>query len=400
MEVKEINISDIKPYKNNPRNNDDAVDYVANSIKEFGFKQPIVLDKDNIIVIGHTRLKASKKLGLKKVPCIYADDLTEDQIKALRLADNKVGEVATWDEESLVLEIDDIELDLEPFGFEINLFDDEEPEVVEDEVPDIPEEPKAKLGDIYQLGEHRLMCGDSTSEEDVAKLMDGAKADMVFTDPPYGVSYTEKNEFLNSIGGGDRLTYAIENDDKTPEDMYEFWVTCFTNLEKFTTNEMSYYITAPQGGDLLLLLLQAIRDSGFALKHQLVWNKNNHVLGRCDYNYKHEPIIFGWKIKGKHKFYGKGHFKTSVWDIDKPISSKLHPTMKPIELISETLLNSSAEKDKVIDLFGGSGSTLIACEQLNRQCYMMEYDPHYIDVIIERWENLTGRKAEKIDEVR
>ena len=396
MQIKEIEISKIIPYENNPRNNDEAVDKVANSIKEFGFKQPIVLDKDNVIVIGHTRLKASEQLGLEKVPCLYADDLTDDQIKALRLADNKTSEFATWDFEKLDLEIDNIELDLEPFGFDLDLaFDDDE--VVEDEVPDVPEEPKAKLGDIYQLGEHRLMCGDSTKMEDIEKLTEGGQMDLVFTDPPYGVSYTEKNEFLNSIGKPIATPYAIENDDKTPEDMYEFWVTCFANLEKFTTNEMSYYITAPQGGDLLLLLLQAIRDSGFALKHQLVWNKNNHVLGRCDYNYKHEPIIFGWKLKGKHNFYGKGNQKTSVWDIDRPISSKLHPTMKPVELISEAILNSSKVKDSVIDIFGGSGSTLIACEQLDRKCYMMEYDPHYIDVIIERWENFTGKKAKKVN---
>lgn len=171
MQIKEIEISKIIPYENNPRNNDEAVDKVANSIKEFGFKQPIVLDKNNVIVIGHTRLKASEKLGLKKVPCLYADDLTDDQIKALRLADNKTSEFATWDFEKLDLEIDNIELDLEPFGFDLDLaFDDE---VVEDEVPDVPEEPKAKYGDIYQLGEHRLMCGDSTSEEDIEKLTEG-----------------------------------------------------------------------------------------------------------------------------------------------------------------------------------------------------------------------------------
>ena len=220
---------------------------------------------------------------------------------------------------------------------------------------------------------------------------------MVFTDPPYGVSYTDKNEFLNRLVTGNRLTQPIQNDDKTPEDMHDFWVSAFKNIYENTKERMCYYITAPQGGDLLLLLLQAVRESGFALKHQLIWNKNNHVLGRCDYNYKHEPIIYGWKINGTHTFYGGGHFKVSVWDIPKPLQSKLHPTMKPIELISNAIQDGSAEGDSVIDLFGGSGSTLMACEQTNRKCYMMELDPHYIDVIINRWETFTGTKAELIN---
>jgi len=398
MDIKNIKVADLIPYQRNAKKHDQKqIDNVAESIRQFGMVQPIVVDKDNNIIIGHCRTLACQKLGIEEVPVVKLEDLTPEQANKLRLLDNKLNE-SEWDIELLAEDVPELDWSGFDIDWELPEMEEEPQEIIEDEVPEVDEEPQAKLGDIYQLGDHRLMCGDSTKEEDVEKLMDGTKADMVFTDPPYGVSYTEKNEFLNSIGGGDRLTYAIENDDKTPEDMYEFWVTCFTNLEKFTTNEMSYYITAPQGGDLLLLLLQAIRDSGFALKHQLVWNKNNHVLGRCDYNYKHEPIIFGWKIKGKHKFYGKGHFKTSVWDIDKPISSKLHPTMKPIELISETLLNSSAEKDKVIDLFGGSGSTLIACEQLNRKCYMMELDPHYVDVIIKRWEQFTGKKAVLLQE--
>ena len=223
---------------------------------------------------------------------------------------------------------------------------------------------------------------------------------MVFTDPPYGVSYAEKNEFLNALGAGHRLTKRIENDDHSPEQMYDFWVKAFTNLHQFSKDEMSYYITAPQGGDLLLLLLlllQAIRESGFMLKHQLVWNKNNHVLGRCDYNYKHEPMIYGWKIGGTHNFYGGGDFKTSVWDIAKPLQSKLHPTMKPVALVANCMKDTTKEGDSVLDLFGGSGTTLIAAEQLWRKCYMMELDPHYCDVIIARWEKLTGKKATKIN---
>ena len=219
------------------------------------------------------------------------------------------------------------------------------------------------------------------------------QADLIFTDPPYGVSYVDKNDFLNSVDNGDRLVHAIENDDRDPEEMYEFWKKAFSNLYDVSKNKMAYYITAPQGGDLLLLLLQAIRDSGFALKHQLVWNKNNHVLGRCDYNYKHEPIIYGWKLNGTHTFYGNGEMKTSVWDIPKPLASRLHPTMKPIELICNALLNSTKKGDVVLDAFGGSGSTIMACEQTERKCCMMEYETHYCSVIIERWENFTGQKA-------
>jgi DNA modification methylase len=241
------------------------------------------------------------------------------------------------------------------------------------------------------------MCGDSTDIEQVKMLMGGVLADMVFTDPPYGVSYTEKNEYLNSLGAGHRLTKAIENDSKTPTEMYDFWLKAFRVLYEVTNEKMAYYITAPQGGDLLLLLLlQAVRDAGFALKHQLIWNKNNHILGRCDYNYKHEPIIYGWKIKGTHDFVGGGKFKTSVWDIPKPLRNDLHPTMKPIELVAECLKDNTREGNVVIDVFGGSGTTLIAAEQLNRKAFLMEFDEHYCDVIIARWEKLTGKKAERI----
>lgn len=397
MIIIEKDIKDLKPYEKNPRKNENAVKYVANSIKKFGFKVPIIVDSNNVIIAGHTRYKAALKLEIKRVPCIVADDLTPKQVKAFRLADNKVGEIAEWDFDLLDEELDSIlDFNMEDFGFDLS--DLEEKEIIEDELPQINTEtpPISKSGDIWQLGNHRLMCGDATKQDDVALLMNGAKADMVFTDPPYGVSYTEKNEFLNSIGGGNRLTNAIKNDCNAPDQMYDFWKTCLKNILDATTDKSSYYLTGPQGGDLLLLF-QALKDSGWALKHNLIWNKNNHVLGRCDYNYKHEPIIFGWKQNGTHNFYGNGEMKTSVWDIPKPLKSDLHPTMKPIKLISECLLNSSKKGDKVIDIFGGSGSTLIACEQLDRKCYMLELEPKYCDVIIKRWETLTGKKAKLLN---
>ena len=220
---------------------------------------------------------------------------------------------------------------------------------------------------------------------------------MVFTDPPYGVSYTDKNEFLNRIDASQRLTNPIENDNKTPTEMAAFWEKAFNNLAAVSKEKMAYYITSPQGGDLLLLL-QSIANSPFSLKHMLIWNKNNHVLGRCDYNYKHEPIVYGWKKKGTHTFYGGGNFKTTVWDIPKPLKNDLHPTMKPIALVANCILDVTKEGDVVLDIFGGSGTTLIAAEQLHRKAYLMELDPHYCDVIIARWEKETGRKAVRVAE--
>ena len=395
-EIKMLPIDEVRPYGKNPRKNENAVKYVKASIEKFGFKVPIVIDKNRVIVCGHTRLLAAKSLGMTEVPCIYADDLTDAQIKAFRLADNKVGEFAEWDDALLGDELADIgadcDIDMSEFGFD--LLDEEPEEIVEDEIPE-EFEPVCKRGDIWQLGEHRLMCGDSTIADDVAKLMDGELADVVFTDPPYGVSYADKNEFLNSLGTGHRLTKRIENDSHKPEEMYGFWCKAFKNLYDFSKDCMAYYVTAPQGGDLLLLL-QSLRDSGFMLKHQLIWNKNNHVLGRCDYNYKHEPIIYGWKIDKTHHFYGKSKFKTSVWDIPKPLKSDLHPTMKPVELVTSCLLDVSKKGQVVLDLFGGSGTTLIAAEETERHARLMEYDPHYCDVIIARWEDFTGLKAVRL----
>lgn len=397
MQIVEKSLNELTPYKNNPRKNDNAVDAVAASIKAFGFKVPIVIDKEGVIVCGHTRAKAAKKLKIKTVPCVIADDLTEDEIKAFRLADNKVGELAEWDLPALDLELADIDFDMGEFGF--GLLDDDytKPEEVKeddfDEEP--PAEPKAKRGDIYKLGNHRLMCGDSTSAEDVAKLMDGEKADMVFTDPPYNVNYTDKNSFLNLLDKGSHIQEEIENDhledDETAKN--DLWLPAFKNMFDNCADDSSIYVTMPQGGAHMMMMM-SVKEAGWQVKHELIWVKNNHVLGRVDYFYKHEPILFGWK--NKHKFYGMGEFNKSVWEIEKPQKSDLHPTMKPIRLIANAIKNSSKEQDCIIDLFGGSGSTLIACEQLNRKCYMMELEPKYIDVIIARWENLTGRKAEKI----
>lgn len=397
MQIYDKRLNEIKPYENNPRHNDNAVDAVANSIREFGFKVPIVVDSEGVIVAGHTRYKAAKKLGLKTVPCIVADDLNEEQINAFRLADNKAGEIATWDLDALKVELDNIgEIDMSEFGFNLDGIGEEPQEVQEDDFDEEPpEEPTSKLGDIYQLGEHRLMCGDSTDAEQVAKLMDGAKADMVFTDPPYNVNYADKNIFLNNADEGNRIQDDIENDhvgsDETAKN--DLWLPAFKNMADNSADDCSIYVTMPQGGAHMMMMMSA-QEAGWQVKHELIWVKNNHVIGRVDYLYKHEPILFGWK--DKHKFYGNGEHTKSVWEIPKPQKSDLHPTMKPIALIANALLNSSQDGDNILDVFGGSGSTLIACEQLNRKCYMMEMSPKYLDVIIKRWEDYTGKKAVKI----
>ena len=411
MNIIEMKIGDIIPYEKNPRKNDEAVKYVAESIKQFGFKVPIVIDKNNVIVAGHTRYKASKKLGLKEVPCIVADDLTEEQIKAYRLADNKVAELAEWDFDLLGEELDGIlDIDMCDFGFEA-LEDEEEAEVVEDDFEvELPEEPRTKLGDIYQLGNHRLMCGDSTSVTDVEKLMNGEMADLVVTDPPYNVA------IKNSKG------MTIENDDMANDKFKDFLTECFLNMERSLKKGGAFYVWYASREHINFE--QALNDAGLSVREQLIWNKNTFILGRQDYHWKHEPCLYGWKDGDKHYFVDdrtqstvfedKGidikklkkeemiellkqflsdNHSTTIINEDKPSANDLHPTMKPIKLIARLVKNSSRQEEIVLDLFGGSGSTLITCEQLNRKCRMMEYDPKYADVIINRWEQFTGRKA-------
>ena len=377
MEIITKKIDEVIPYEKNPRKNDDAVDYVAKSIKEFGFKVPIIIDKDNVIVTGHTRLKAAKKLKLKEVPCILADDLTEEQIKAFRLADNKVGEYAEWDFDLLEDELDDIlNIDMEEFGFDIDEEDEEETEIVEDEVPDVPEEPKAKLGDIYQLGNHRLMCGDSTSEEDVAKLMNGVKADMVFTDPPYGY------EYQSNMRTKTEKFDVIENDDKKLD---------FMPIVKKFNNGFVFVCTTWK----VLKEWLEIFTKYYDLSNMIIWDKGGGGIGDLKHTFSTDYEII---LCSNNNCEITGKRIGSVWDISKDNANDyVHATQKPVGVSATAIQNTTNENDNVLDLFGGSGSTLIACEQLNRKCYMMELDPHYIDVIIQRWENFTGEKAVKIN---
>lgn len=362
MKIINLKIDVLKPYDKNPRKNKEAVKYVAESIKEFGFKQPIVIDKNNVIVCGHTRLLAAKQLGLKEVPCILADDLTEEQINAYRLVDNKTNEFAEWDNELLKEELFKLpSLNMKLFGFEE---EQKEEQIAEEDNYEEPEQLESivKKGQVWQLGAHRLMCGDSTDKETVLKLMNGQKADMVFTDPPYGMSAVSKSGVLSKNYKTD-----IMNDD-TNEVAINSFNLCASkfNAAKQIWWGANYYTECLPSSECWI-----------------VWDKNNGGSDQTD-------CELAWT-----------NFRSVVrqFTLASEKKNRVHPTQKPVKLIQQILnkFDKNNEFKNVVDLFGGSGSTLIACEQLNRKCYMMELDEHYCDVIINRWESFTGKKAELIE---
>ncbi|HAP4718270.1 TPA: ParB N-terminal domain-containing protein [Enterococcus faecalis] len=387
MDIKVQKTEDLIPYEKNPRHNEDAITAVAKSIEKFGFKVPIVVDASNVIVNGHTRLKAAKYLGLKEVPTIIADDLTPEQIKAFRLADNKVGEIATWDEELLNAELDelaDLDFDMTEFGFDLPDIEGEEVEVIEDEFEEeLPAEPISKLGDIYQLERHRLMCGDSTNSLEVEKLMGNKKADLLITDPPYNVAYEGK--------GKEALT--IKNDSKETNEFHSFLYEAFSAAINNMKLGSSFYVW--YASSEVVNFHTALEEAGFLVKQELIWNKNSMVLSRQDYHWKHELCLYGWASGGSHSWYSDRK-QTTILNFDRPTVNKEHPTMKPVALFDYQIKNSSKQGDCILDLFGGSGTTLIACEQNEREAYLMELDPRYVDVIIARWEAFTGEVAVKI----
>lgn len=384
MQVQSMKIDEVKPYPNNPRNNDDGVEAVANSIREFGWQQPIVVDKDNVIIVGHTRYKAARKLGMKEVPVVVANNLTPEQVKAYRLADNKTGELTDWDMSLLDDELGDIaDIDMSDFGFNLDL-DDDEVEVQEDDFDEeVPEEPKSKLGQIYQLGRHRLMCGDSTKPEDVKKLVGGVRCDLLLTDPPYNVGYV----------GQDGMT--IKNDRQEDDKFYKFLFNAFSAAKDNLKQGASFYIW--YSSSEMVNFTNAANNSGLSVRENLIWEKNNIVLGRQDYQWKHEPCLYGWVEGGSHSWYSDRK-QTTVMHFDKPQRADLHPTMKPVALFDYQIKNSTKSGDVVLDLFGGSGTTIMACEQDGRNACVMEFDPKYVDVIIKRWEDFTGKKAELIED--
>ena len=490
MQIIEKSITEITPYEKNPRKNDEAVEYVANSIKEFGFKVPIVIDKDGVIVAGHTRYKAAQELGLEKLPCIIADDLTEEQVKAFRLADNKVGELAEWDFDLLNDELDGIfDIDMSDFGFELNLDEEEPAEIVEDEVPE-EVETRCKLGDLWQLGNHRLICGDSTDIAVIDRLMDGAKSDMVFTDPPYGMK---------------KESEGVLNDNLNFDDLLDFnrqWIPLTFGALKDNGSWYCWGIDEPLMDIYSNILKPMQKENKITFRNLITWDKGNGqgqlsedfrmypiadekclfvMCGEQDMRFKRnlkefnemfEPIrkwfederkksglsveqiskidstrcSHYWakvqfefptkeafckiqtycvnnginafcveyeEIKKEYEEIKKEFYKNrayfdnthdnmnNVWHFDRTGKDERehtggHATPKPIALCSRAIKSSSREGEIVLDVFGGSGSTLIACEQLNRKCYMCELDPHYCDVIISRYENFTGETAVKV----
>ena len=413
--MQEVAVDILQPYERNAKlHPQEQIEKIMASIQEFGFLSPCLIDKDNNIIAGHGRVEAAKALGMATVPCIYVEGLTDEQRRAYILADNRLTELGGWDMDIVEEELE--ALSSAGFNAGITGFDWEQASTLE---------AIAKRGDIWKLGDHRLMCGDSTDAEDMARLFNGARPVMVFTDPPYGVAIGSKNKLLNEFtAGGGAIEEDIEGDTLSPEDLYEVLVRAMSNLRENCEEFCSYYVTSPQGGELGLMMMMMMRDAGLAVRHMLIWVKSSPTfsLGRLDYNYRHEPVFYTWTKS--HRFRGgydqtiiddnqrlegmttgelkelvhalRGDGSTTAIYCDKPTANKLHPTMKPIKLIARFIYNSSEEGEPIADIFGGSGSTMIAAEQLGRKCYMMELDPHYCDIIIDRWEQFTGRKAEKI----
>lgn len=383
MELINISPSSLKPYdKNAKKHSSEQINAVAESIKQFGFVQPVVIDKDKTIVIGHCRVLAAKRLKMAEVPCVLVDELTQEQVNALRLADNKTNESA-WDigllNESM-LDVGDI--DMTAFGFDLGI---EQDAIDDDYDPVIPETPRSSVGQVYQLGRHRLMCGDSTQELDVSKLMDGSQADLFLTDPPYNVDYK----------GGGKEALKIENDAQSDDAFLEFLVKAFTNAQENMKPGAVFYIWhADLNG---YIFRAAVQEARLTVRQCLIWVKNALVMGRNDYQWKHEPCLYGWK-EGAGHLWASDRKQTTVLEFDRPTRSKEHPTMKPIPLFDYQMKNNTKGGDIVLDLFGGSGTSIIAAEQNGRVCYMMEFDPRYIDVIIDRWEKLTGQKAVLIND--
>ena len=381
-EMQLVPIDKLVPYQNNARTHSpEQIAKLRSSLREFGFVNPVIIDKDYGVIAGHGRIEAAREEGIKEVPCVFADHLTEAQKKAYIIADNRMAMDAGWDEELLRVEIEALqEMDFDPMltGFDeaelAELFGPENADEVEDDDFDLTAALEkaafVERGDIWTVGRHRLMCGDATSAEDVETLMEGKKANLMLTDPPYGVS------FESSSG------LTIKNDSIKGDKFYQFLYDAFCNMKAHMEKGGSAYcFHADTEG---LTFRQAFIDAGFHLSGVCIWVKNSLVLGRSDYNWRHEPILYGFIQDGKHKWYSDRK-QTTVWNYDKPKRSADHPTSKPLDLLSYPIGNSTQENGIVIDTFGGSGSTMMACEGMNRTCYMMELDEKYASVILRRY---------------
>ena len=424
LQIELVPIGSIRPYENNAKiHTAEQIEQIKNSILEFGNNDPIAIDGEGVIIEGHGRLMALKELGYTEVEVIRLGHLNEEQRKAYTLIHNKLTMNTGFDLDILATELQAIEnINMADYDFELDIGDDMVIEDIEEDNfnPEVPEEATAKRGQVYQLGEHRLMCGDSTSAADVQKLMGDEQADCLLTDPPYNVNY-----------GGDEHSPAsgkhrvIENDNLTDSEFYKFLLAFYQNAEVALKPGGSFYIWHADSEGYNFR--KALRDAGLQLRQTLIWNKNALVLGRQDYQWKHEPCLYGWKDGAGHYFTSSRSETTVIEDevpdfskmkkedlvqmlervysqattvIDemKPSKSDLHPTMKPLRLMAYLIQNSTRKGEIVLDLFGGSGSTLIAAEETKRRCRMMEYDPRYVDVIIQRWEEQTGKKAKLLTE--
>jgi len=424
-------IDSIRPYEHNPRKNDSAVDAVATSLREFGFRQPIVVDAEGVIIAGHTRYKAALKLGLAKVPVHVATDLTPEQVRAYRLADNKTGELATWDFEILPIEL----AALQEAGYELDIlaFDDKElaqlldTDVQQgltdpDAVPEPPDEAITRRGDIWLLGDHRLMCGDSASAEDVDRLLDGATIQLCNTDPPYGVRVEPRSN--NAIAAGlssfqgtrHHQRFDVErhpekaeathqkmrakdrplvNDFVSDEEFDRLLDAWFGQIARVLEPGRAFYCWG--GYANLGNYPPMLKKHDLYFSQGIVWDKQHPVLTRKDFMGAFEICFYGWRLGAGHKFLGPNN-ATDLWAVKKVNpQSMIHLTEKPVELAVRAIQYSSKPGENVLDLFGGSGSTLIACEQTGRRCFAMELDELYCDVIVKRWEEFTGRKAERIE---
>lgn len=380
-----VDVNTIIPYINNSRTHtDDQISQVMSSIKEFGFLNPILITEDNVITAGHCRFLAAKKLGFKQVPCIKEKYLSEAQRKAYVIADNKLALNAGWDNELLTIELSELQgldFDLDLLGFDdkelSKLFDDEK-DIQEDDF-DVEDELKkpaiTQSGDIWNLGKHTVICGDSTKEETYQRLLGDTKVNLVVTDPPYNVNYE------GSAG-------KIKNDDMEDSAFYQFLFDAFTQAEKVMAQDSSIYVfhADTEGYNFR----KAFKDAGFYLSGTCIWKKQSLVLGRSPYQWQHEPVLFGWKQKGKHQWY-TGRKESTIWEFDKPKKNGDHPTMKPLELIAYPIKNSSMTNSIVLDMFGGSGSTLLASDQLGRICYSIELDEKFCDVIVKRYIEQAGK---------
>ena len=397
IELREIDT--LIPYINNSRkHSDEQVAQIAASIKEFGWTNPILVDGNNGLIAGHGRLLAARKLNMDKIPVIELAHLSEIQKKALIIADNKLALNADWDNDLLMLELQ--QLNTDEFNLSLLGFDEKELDALlnpitgtlgltdEDAVPDIPDEPKTKLGDIYILGNHRLMCGDSTSIDAVKKLMNGDKASLVVTDPPWNVAYGTN---LANNAQGYKAREILNDNFATDKEWEDFLTGTFTCISLVTLPGCPIYCV--MGASEWPAVDKALRMAGFHWSSTIIWTKDTLVLSRKDYHTQYEPIWYGWKSDGPRIWIVQDRKQSDVWECNRPKRSELHPTTKPVELIERAILNSSNQGVTVFEPFGGSGSTLIACEKSGRKNRTMELDPKYCDVIVKRWEEFTGKTA-------